>query len=493
MITIHSFDDDTIQQVFGHEAAEDDDLARLKKFYFKNTAYARLRASNALRILIGHKGIGKSAMLTVATSEDRAQNKLAILLRPDDIADALEECGDMNSMIRAWKNGLLRIIQGKVAAFFALQSHDASGLFGGTTWGAIANDLATTMLDWVKSKRITLDDTRAAVLHMLESEHIIRIYVDDLDRGWTATRESVMRMSAMLNAMRDISREYSNVHFIVSLRSDVFFLVRTSDESTDKLESACIWFSWNNHEILAMLMKRIKTYFGLSCPTDKQLVEMDQHELTVDLWRVMSDRFHGKGNWENIPTYRMLMTLIRRRPRDLVKLCTLAARHAFECERSCITTEDFDSIFSRYSQDRLQDTINEYRSELPNIQALLENMKPKPNRKEEDKQRGRYVFTTAEMLVKLKNISENHRFIFFGQRSSASAKELMNFLYKIGYITARKKLSSGKILRHFFEEQNYVSSQFADYGYEWEIHPAYRWALSPSDRNPWNEIDCLDE
>ena len=32
------FNDDVIRSIFGHEAAEDDDVERLKKYYFKNAA-----------------------------------------------------------------------------------------------------------------------------------------------------------------------------------------------------------------------------------------------------------------------------------------------------------------------------------------------------------------------------------------------------------------------------------------------------------------------
>ena len=68
----------------------------------------------------------------------------------------------------------------------------------------------------------------------------------------------------------------------------------------------------------------------------------------------------------------------------------------------------------------------------------------------------------------------------------------MHFLYKIGFITARKEIESGKIIRHYFEEQNYVSSRYADYGCAWEIHPAYRWALSPYDKAVTDEIEILE-
>ena len=62
-----------------------------------------------------------------------------------------------------------------------------------------------------------------------------------------------------------------------------------------------------------------------------------------------------------------------------------------------------------------------------------------------------------------------------------TAKELANFLYKINFLTARKTLESGEIQRKYFEENRYLSHNLVDFGYDWEIHPAFRWALQPDD------------
>ncbi len=493
MSKIENWDDDTIRAVFGHEAAEDDDINRLKEFYFKNATYSRLRANHPLRLLIGHKGIGKSAMLAVAAQEDMSRHQLVVSLRPDDISDVDIDAVGINAQIRVWKEGLLRIIGGKIFESFSI-----GRLFNAdqhvSTWMAIAKDFGKTISNLLSAHNVSIDESKKAVLNEFINNNEIRVYIDDLDRGWSATPASVTRMSALLNAVRDVSREFKNVHFVISLRSDVFYLVRTSDESTDKLESACIWFSWTNHEILAMLIKRIKTYFGRPCPTDEALIRMDQKDLAIDLGCIMATRFKGYGAWENIPTHRMLMTLIRRRPRDLVKLCTLAARHAYENGRMIIDADDFDAIFSRYSQDRLQDTVNEYKSELVNIQELLENMKPSQRQRRRSSGLNsprKFIYTGADMLSKINSVCQGHRFRFYGKRTDADAKELLNFMYKIGFVTARKQTDAGKITRHFFEEQNYVSSRHADYGYSWEIHPAYRWALNPAENYMGTEIDFL--
>jgi hypothetical protein len=56
---------------------------------------------------------------------------------------------------------------------------------------------------------------------------------------------------------------------------------------------------------------------------------------------------------------------------------------------------------------------------------------------------------------------------------------LGNFLYKIDFITARKDTDGSIIIRKHFDENRYLQDQFVDFGFDWEIHPAYRWALQP--------------
>ncbi|MDP3445974.1 MAG: hypothetical protein Q8T08_24195, partial [Ignavibacteria bacterium] len=91
-----------------------------------------------------------------------------------------------------------------------------------------------------------------------------------------------------------------------------------------------------------------------------------------------------------------------------------------------------------------------------------------------------YIYTTQELQTKINNIKQQNNFSFANGRS-AMAKDLTQFLYKINFLTARKVLEDGTIQRKYFEENRYLSSSFVDYGYEWEVHPAFRWALQPDD------------
>lgn len=465
------FTEENIAAVFGHEAAEDEDIDRLRAYYLKGETFSQVVNDLPIRILVGHKGIGKSALFHVAMEEERNAGKLAILIRPDDIAGIGEAETDFLKLIREWKIGITEIISRKALSAFGM-------LYDG--WRGKLNEYGGKFIDFLQSslradKYANLDASRQLILKQFLQGGRIYIYLDDLDRGWEGRRQDIRKISALLNAVRDMASETKGVSFRISLRSDVYYLVRTSDESTDKIEGSVVWQSWTNHEILALLVKRTEQFYGRPHDT-ATLTAQTQPVLANYLHPVIAPYFEGKGNWAHIPTYRMLMSLIRKRPRDLVKLCTLAARNARAEKAEVIATENFNSVFEEYSQGRLQDTINEYRSELPDVERLLFGMKPS---KQEKKVNSGYIYTTDLLLKKIENIQQSGVFKF-ASGQTADKKALAAFMYKINFLTARKDL--GHIIdRKYFEESRYLSQNFADFGYDWEVHPAYRWALQPDD------------
>jgi hypothetical protein len=333
--------------------------------------------------------------------------------------------------------------------------------------------LKETAKPYLKDK-VTTDPLEKLFADRFLQTNSLTIYIDDLDRGWEGKSNDVKRISALLNALRDLSSDNAGLRFRVALRSDVYFSVRTSDESTDKIEGSVVWHSWENHDILVLLAKRVATHFN--DPFDEFRVrQLPQVKITEYLKKVVVSTFMGQGRWSNIPIHRALMTMVRQRPRDLVKLCTLAANHARDNGRDVIMTDDLRSIFEEYSQGRLQDTFNEYRTELPDIERLLIGMKPN---KRTASAAASYLFTTEQLLSKIQSISERGKFLF-SNKKTGSQQELAAFMYKIDFLIARRDYED-KIERRYFETHRYISSKFADFGYNWEIHPAYRWALQPT-------------
>lgn len=184
------FSEEQIQGLFGYEAAEDEKLSRLKSYFFKNDAFSKVRADLPLRILVGHKGIGKSAIFRIAYQENVSNEKLALWIRPDDIADLCDvsdESQDFLKLIRAWKDGLEKLIYDLVIENVGdhvendtVRPHLTKGL-----------KVLNSVVSLFKSEKFNIDGAKEAVATNFLKQQSIYVYIDDLDRGWTGNASSI--------------------------------------------------------------------------------------------------------------------------------------------------------------------------------------------------------------------------------------------------------------------------------------------------------------
>ena len=478
------FSEEQIRDMFGDLAAEDEKKDRFSAYFIKTDVYKKIHNFLPIRILVAHKGIGKSAVFQMSYLENLKNNVLSIWVKPDDILSIAnaEDGTDPLEMIRQWKSGLEELLVEKVVLNFNI-SKDNDIINQISRNGLKLTERIGMIVKKVQDV-VDVDAIKKSVADQYLKKHKIVIYVDDLDRAWNGSKQNIYRISALLNAVRDMCNESNELCFRISLRSDVYYLVRTADESTDKIDGNVLWLTWTEHELLALLVKRVQTYFGNDIP-EKELLDMEQREMSAYLDDIMADTFEGAGKWNNRPIRYIFLSLIRRRPRDLINLCTLAARNANAEGRNLIVTEDWEEVFEQYSSSRLQDTINEHKYELPDIERLLLGMKPGHEMKKTEKP---FVYDKERLIRKIEGIMQNGKF-YFANNKECTVDELIAFMYKINFLNARKDAAGGFIDRKYFEDNKYITSNSVDFGYDWEVHPAFRWALYPETRDIFRYTD----
>lgn len=478
------FSEEQIRDMFGDLAAEDEKKDRFSAYFIKTDVYKKIHNFLPIRILVAHKGIGKSAVFRMSYLENIRDNVLSIWVKPDDILGIAntEDGTDPLEMIRQWKSGLEELLVEKVISNFNI-SEDNDSINQISRNGLKLTERIGMIVKKVQDV-VDVDAIKKSVADQYLKNHKIVIYVDDLDRAWNGSKQNIYRISALLNAVRDMCNETSELCFRISLRSDVYYLVRTADESTDKIDGNVLWLTWTEHELLALLVKRVQSYFGNDI-SEKDLLGMKQQEMSAYLNDIMADTFEGSGKWNNRPIRYIFLSLIRRRPRDLINLCTLAARNANAEGRNLIITEDWEEVFEQYSSSRLQDTINEHKYELPDIERLLLGMKPSHEMKKTEKP---FVYSKERLVRKIEGIMQNGKF-YFANNKECTVEELIAFMYKINFLNARKDAVGGFIDRKYFEDNKYITSNSVDFGYDWEVHPAFRWALYPETRDIFRYTD----
>lgn len=478
------FSEEQIRDMFGDLAAEDEKKDRFSAYFIKTDVYKKIHNFLPIRILVAHKGIGKSAVFQMSYLENLRNNVLCIWVKPDDIlgiANA-DDGTDPLEMIRQWKTGLEELLVEKVVSNFNI-SKDNDTINQISRNGLKLTERIGMIVKKVQDV-VDVDAIKKSVADQYLKNHKIVIYVDDLDRAWNGSKQNIYRISALLNAVRDMCNESNELCFRISLRSDVYYLVRTADESTDKIDGNVLWLTWTEHELLALLVKRVQTYFDNDI-SERELLGMGQQEMSAYLDDIMASTFEGAGKWNKRPIRYIFLSLIRRRPRDLINLCTLAARNANAEGRNLIVTEDWEEVFEQYSTSRLQDTINEHKYELPDIERLLLGMKPSHEMKKTEKP---FVYDKERLVRKIEGIMQNGKF-YFANNKECTVEELIAFMYKINFLNARKDAACGFIDRKYFEDNKYITSNSVDFGYDWEVHPAFRWALYPETRDIFRYTD----
>ncbi|HEY7153212.1 MAG TPA: hypothetical protein VH575_04555 [Gemmataceae bacterium] len=178
-----TFSEPEIQTLFGHEAAEDETPARLRQYYFKNDVYDRVTADLPLRILVGHKGVGKSALFKVAISEGQETREFPVLIRPDDIVGLGTDTSDFLQAIRDWKKGLLAIVARKLLATLKIATPGLAEKVADST-ESLLDDLKNSVRQTLRSGGSA---NPAIVKNFLDARQV-PVYIDDLDRGWEGRR-----------------------------------------------------------------------------------------------------------------------------------------------------------------------------------------------------------------------------------------------------------------------------------------------------------------
>lgn len=175
------FTDETIARMFGAEDAENETPERLKEYFYRNKAYDSLRAILPIRLLVGFKGVGKSALLKVSYLEDAEADVLALWVRPNDVFGSVDSSpANFLQLIENWKAGLSTLIVRK--ALEGCGDFDEAGRINKITGGV--RQITSTLYKRFESLLSSSGQDSMKVAKKFLLEKRIRIYLDDLDRGW---------------------------------------------------------------------------------------------------------------------------------------------------------------------------------------------------------------------------------------------------------------------------------------------------------------------
>jgi hypothetical protein len=431
---LKALDAGTIHELFGSFDAESEELERFKEYFVANDFYETFTADFPLRIVVGNKGAGKSALLRASLIDSQTRpDVVSIPLSASDLiarADSLPRDG--LKAINHWKAVFATEAAGRLLTSWIPASAD----------GDLARTISNlgdffTWIARVTSKR-TKGASDIAIRSGVDLNHIKKLvfYIDDLDKGWDGRYEGLHFVNSILNACYDISRKERNIGFKIAIRWDLWDAISRINQDIDKIRQNTTFLRWSNHEIYVVMATRVAKFFGIEfAPALYLSEERKQEEIAPIFDPILERTFHGLGKWDGAPSRRVILSMTRSRPRDLLTLLSLAAAEAHKKRRTHINSADLQTIFPRYSEDRLNDLIVEYGTRLVGMEALLLSFKPS---QAAGKLAGKFRFTNDRIAVHLKGVLGHNtgRVHFTYEKGAPDFRRILDFLYRIDFLQA---------------------------------------------------------
>jgi hypothetical protein len=291
--------------------------------------------------------------------------------------------------------------------------------------------------------------------------------IDDLDATFQNTEDELLELSTFFSAIRYIVQDVKGVNFRVTLRTDVWPLIRRYDESLNKVEQYAHEIEWTRADFIGILEKRVKTQvFGTDYAT-----RADEMSQTPSLDMVLAEKMQWAE--KEVRGDQVIYTISYRRPRWGIQLLKLAQANAVDLQRAKIQKSDIDDVWGEYGTKRIADLVAEHKHQCPQIEDLLFSFRGCQRLMERDQL---FDWINRRVVPHVRPMIEG--------RDSRSAKEVARFLYRIGFIVARSDRPADSDEDAGYEHYSFdempdflASTTDEDFNVAFEIHPCYREAL----------------
>lgn len=294
------------------------------------------------------------------------------------------------------------------------------------------------------------------------------ILIDDLDATFQNTDAECLELSTFFSACRYLAQDMRDVCFRVTMRTDVWPVVRRYDESLDKMEQYVRDIVWEKADFRRLLYKRIRSQADrLKVPTPRLPIYSQDEEREEAILKLA---FVPKMHWgdQESYTYRVIYTLSYHRPRWAIQLCKLAQQYAVKLGDRLIAKEHIDGVWGEYGKKRIADLVAEHKHQCPQIEELITGFRGSERR-----------MTREGLFEWIKNHISEHMTPRIEGKARRAPMEIAQFLYRLGFIVARSEESDASYEHYNFSDMpDFLTSRTnEDFGVTWEIHPCYREAL----------------
>ena len=467
---------------WGDDSAERDPL--LLNYFVASDAFQRLRAKTK-SIVVGRKGSGKSALRRklAQTFEEEPDthvinlspnfNSIRNILNDHDIA---ENFGQEIFFQHTWLRQILldclcqvgHSAKGKYAAESLEFARQTSIVLNRTSKDIVEN--VSDILSRLKFKAGSLGELGLALERELRNvadvdslEHHLSsiansgakfaILVDDLDLGWNNSAVANNLLLGLLAAINHIASLSKNLHICVFLREDVYSILITQTQHSDKYRNV-ERIRWERNGLLKILNERINFNRG-------------NHEIGR-----LSDPFYtvfpvtvGTSNTDN-----WLLERTLGRPRELIQLARYYTESVEGNEPSDMSLKSSEQGYSSW---KLDDLCAEYSNQYPGLVSIFSYWKTKFFRHKYHLKRPEIEEILLAIAIE---VAINEEW-FNNIAGNTNIDGFLKILYEIGFIGDFVQGGEGGS-KTFYSYLDRHEPRFE----EIQIHPCFRRAVNTVER-----------
>jgi hypothetical protein len=376
---------------FGAPAAERDINQGLIHDFVESDSFAQLQARKKTLVL-GNRGVGKSALFKVLADRERDKNNLVLELAPENYSyeilsqhmasEAQGSWAKQGAYAAAWKYLIYVLVMKAITkAGPSYKSGSAAKIYNflrdnfkgeqSSPIGILVSYLKRmegikigTYESTVKTRELTslyrLEEvtTLMPAIDELCQKRKVVILVDELDRGWDASEDAKAFVAGLVQAALSVNDQHQHLTVFVSLRKELYDSIPSLYEDAQKYRDVMETVAWEEESLLSLVAKRVRH----TVPKTKTLSD-------AECWNAV---FAETLQYRQTKSFNYIVDRTLYRPREIIQFCTDCLEEARRGSAFPIDYHVISHSEASYSTERAKDIAAEYRFQYPGLLSLFE-------------------------------------------------------------------------------------------------------------------------
>jgi hypothetical protein len=442
-----------------------------------------------MRVLVGSKGIGKSAVVEWIDKVAKNKNLPCLLIRPDNIStNDIPVSLDIGSLKRYYYEVILRTISAQIGSQLkGMLKGPAATLHNEARQRGLVDDdliqkslqlisavsLPATKINGVQlAKELAGTNSPDALIkaiqtQLLSSGSVFYLLIDDTDQLAAPDQPAHLnRIWALLLAVRRLTSECTSVRAIVTLRSSVWTRLTSESQGqrdqTDHMRGLVIPLLADDKLMQNIIRKRLEM-----AARDAGKPRVDPYSVFFNGNTVTLPSSDARRPWDTF-----IAKSARERPRDAIQFVKNMVDVAKQGNANLIGSKEAGIAMNTYSAERVDDVVNEFSLDCKNIREVINTFAELDFETEFEALRKHLITIPSVASIQIRGVQLH-------TDSDEDAIIMLRLLHEAGFINPRiPDNDMSKKFKHilFHDDSNFV--KLANWnvmqGAKWEIHPAFR-------------------